>query len=619
MTPRLDAQGFSPLDLHFARFIAKISGDRREEVFRAAALVSRSTGEGNICLDIKALAGRLASAGETANDYPPFEEWRKILADNRAVGRPGDLRPLILDGQGRLYLYRYWDYENILAGFISDRVKGAAGRAPWPPPNVSLIREKLNLLFPAESGGEADRQKLAAVSSLLQSFTVISGSPGTGKTATVTKIMALLLELAAGKKMVIALAAPTGKAAVRLQEAVKKARETIPSSETIRAALPEKAGTIHRLLGNVPNSPYFRHHRENLLPVDAVIVDEASMVDLPLLAKLVQALPETAKLILLGDKDQLTSVEAGAVLGDICGLAPLDLFSREFLGKLETASGDAWEESLSPGGAAMNDCLVQLHKNYRFGEESGIGRVSAAVNKGDAAAAVSLLKSGVLADISRRGPDQEGFPSFLRKRVLEGFRDYLTAVLRGDPEEVFDLFDGFRILCALRRGPQGVETINQASELLLAEEGLIEPARRWYPGRPVMITVNDYQQRLFNGDVGIIMPDPEVKELRAFFRDAAGEVRKFLPLRLPAHETVYAMTVHKSQGSEFDRVLLVLPDMDVPLLTRELIYTGLTRAKSFVEIWGREEILREAVSRRVARASGLSDALWRPEEERQES
>ena len=600
-----DGRGYSALDTHFAQFIARISGDGRDEVLLAAALASQSVGDGNICLDLRDLCGMPARDAQAV--FPPCDRWLAVLMENKAVGRPGDLRPLILDDKARLYLYRYWDYERKLSDFIGKRVKEPAAGAAL---DLSLVREKLGLLFPHEHEGEADWQKIAAAAALMNRFTVISGSPGTGKTTTVTKIMALLLELAGARKLSLAMAAPTGKAAARLQEAVKNTRELLPCAETIKAALPEKATTLHRLLGSLPDSPYFRYNRDNPLPFDVVIVDEASMVDLPLMAKLVEALPETAKLILTGDKDQLTSVEAGAVLGDICGLQGMDIFSREFMEKLEQATGDALEGIIRPGGSGMNNCLVQLKKNYRFGEASGIGQVSAAVNDGDAARTLSLLRSGDYADIGWRD-HRDSLLLLLKERAVEGFGDYLRAIPLGDPEEIFALFDSFRILCALRQGPSGVEGINGAVERLLADAGLIEPGRRWYPGRPVMIMVNDYQQRLFNGDVGIILPDAEGDyELRAFFRDASGRVRKFHPLRLPQHETVYAMTVHKSQGSEFQRVLLILPDRDVPLLTRELVYTGLTRAKNSVELWCPEEVLRVALSRRIKRASGLSDAIW---------
>lgn len=609
----LDNVIFTPLDRYFARFIAKVFGEERKEALLVAALASWSASEGNICLDLKTLAGRLP-AGRKDDVFllPPLNEWQRILRLSPAVGCPGDFKPLILDDRGRLYLYRYWEYEKKLADFISGKAKSRGGAVKGAEEdNLSLFKEKLNLFFPADAGGGLNRQKLAAAISLLKGVSVISGSPGMGKTTAVAGIMALLLELSPHGKLSIALTAPTGKAAARLQEAVNKTKETLPCSEAVKAAIPEKATTIHRLLQSEPHSPYFRHHGENPLQVDAVIVDEASMVDLPLLSKLVQAMPTAAKLILLGDKDQLTSVEAGAVMGDICGFASPDIFSHDFIETLEILTGDKLKGDLLSGGSGMSDCVVQLKKNYRFGEESGIGQVSAAVNRGDAQAAISLLKSGDFCDIRWREPRYDRLLPFLKDMVVEGFRDYSRTLVAGDPEEVFDLFDSFRILCALRQGPRGVYAINAIVEQLLKEEGLIFPKRRWYPGRPVMITRNDYQLRLFNGDTGVILPDPEGGDgLGAFFRDASGVVRKFSPLRLPEHETVYAMTVHKSQGSEFGRVLFILPDRDAPVLTRELIYTGITRARNFVEIWGREEVFREAVSRRVRRASGLGDALW---------
>ncbi len=604
----LEGRGFSPLERHFARFIAKLSGDARQEVALAAALVSRSTGEGNICLDLKAYARRPVS--DVGDPCPSFDAWLDILRKNKAVGRPGDYQPLIMDEKGRLYLYRYWDYERKLSEFILEKAKNQGG-TPWPGETRSRLQDRLNLLFPREAAAGPDWQKLAALISLRKPFTVISGSPGTGKTTTVTKIMALLLELAAPQRLSIALTAPTGKAAVRLQEAVKKTKALLPCTEAVREAIPERAVTLHRLLGNLPRSSDFRHHRENPLTFDVVIVDEASMVDLSLLAKLVDALPAKAKLILLGDKDQLTSVEAGAVLGDICGAASPDVFSGPCIAEVELLTGESWAGALLPGGSDLQSCLVQLKKNYRFGAASGLGQVSAAVNRGDGAAVLSLLKAEAFGDVRWQAPQGAGFLAALKSRVVEGCRPYLQALTRGEPGEIFALFEGFRILCALRQGPWGVGAINALAERLLAEAGLIAPRGRWYSGRPIMITKNDYRQRLFNGDVGIVMPDPAAGgELRVFFRDAAGEIRTFLPLRLPEHETVYAMTVHKSQGSEFDRVLLILPDRDVPLLTRELIYTGLTRARHDLEIWCPESILRAAVDRRITRASGLAEALW---------
>jgi len=398
-----------------------------------------------------------------------------------------------------------------------------------------------------------------------------------------------------------------------LQEAIKCAKGEVNCSQSIKEAIPEEASTIHRLLGSIPESPYFRHNAQNRLPVDVVVVDEASMVDLALMSKLIQALPPQARMILLGDKDQLASVEAGAVLGDICDTGNVHSFSRRFCESVKKVTG--YEIRTQLNGEAelgIQGCIVQLQKSFRFGSDSGIGAVSRAVNAGDDDLAVTLLREGKYGDIKWRDlPQSTGLPLAMKDMVVREFADYLQA---GDVWEVFQLFDRFRILCALRKGPYGVINLNALVEQILTEEGLIDPGKSWYPGRPILITSNDYNLRLFNGDVGIVLPDCAANnDLRVFVPGADGTVRKFHPLRLPEHETVYAMTVHKSQGSEFDRVLLLLPDKDFPLLTRELAYTGLTRAKESVEIWGNEDVFRAAVCRRIERMSGLRDALWESE------
>jgi exodeoxyribonuclease V alpha subunit len=341
-----------------------------------------------------------------------------------------------------------------------------------------------------------------------------------------------------------------------------------------------------------------------------VVVDEASMVDLALLSKLIQALPSHARLILLGDKDQLASVEAGAVLGDICNTGNIHSYSRRFSMDLKKITG--YEIMTNPDGddvSGIQDCIVQLPKSYRFVRDSGIDAVSRAVNAGNEDLAVSLLRGGRSAGIDWKDlPKVKALAWDMRDKIMKGFGNYLNA---NEPRQIFHVFEQFRILCAVREGPYGVHAINFMVEQILKEEKVIEPEKRWYNGRPVLITTNDYNLRLFNGDMGIVLPDPEEdNDLRTFFSAADGTLRKFHPLRLPEHETVYAMTVHKSQGSEFDRVLLVLPDRESPVLTRELIYTGITRAKESVEVWGTEDVFRFAVSRSIERSSGLRDALW---------
>jgi exodeoxyribonuclease V alpha subunit len=599
---------FSELDLHFARLMARLSGEKAPELFLAAALVSRATGEGHICMDLSALEGKPLSIDGPASGVfvcPELKAWHKVLESQSVVGSPGDYRPLILDDRSRLYLYRYWEYEKRLADDLKRRTAGEIDEI-----YIQLLKDGLSRLFAAVKKGETDWQKVAAYVSVTKRFCVISGGPGTGKSTLIAKILALNLEQAGDREIRIALAAPTGKAAARLQEAIQNGRETLPVKDHVKEAIAIGASTIHRLLGTIAGSPYFRHNAENPLPVDLVVIDEASMVDLALLSKLVQAVPADARLILLGDRDQLASVEAGAVLGDICNTGHVHGFSGEFCKKFEEITGDRIDTIPESGSEPdMRDCVVQLEKSYRFGKDSGIGALSRAVNRGEGDIAMSLLRNGEHDDIKWKAlPSSDVLASVLKETVIKGYKPYLKAE---DPPKIFHLFEQFRILCALRKGPFGVSALNFLVEEVLKREKLINPDRPWYRGRPVLITRNDYNLELFNGDIGIILHDPASNhELRAFFMSADRALRKFLPARLPEHETVYAMTVHKSQGSEFDRVLLLLPDRDVPVLTRELIYTGITRARQGVEVWGTDSVFLKGVGRRTLRASGLRDALW---------
>ncbi|MCX5909121.1 MAG: AAA family ATPase, partial [Deltaproteobacteria bacterium] len=315
---------FSELDIQFARFLMRLSGKESPELFLAAALASSFRREGHICLNLSSVAGKAMGEGEGTWVCPGIESWLDILKQSSMVGNPGEFRPLILEGS-RLYLYRYWNYEKQLA----DTLRGRAGREDLPL-DAPLLQQGLSRLFPAEEDGEVNWQKVGAFGSVLKSLGVISGGPGTGKTFTVAGILALHLEQAKGRALRIALAAPTGKAAARLKESIRGAKEKLNGSPEIIAAIPEEASTLHRLLGGIPGSPYFRYNAENPLPVDLLVVDESSMVDLALLSKLTQAVPKEARLILLGDKDQLASVEAGAVLGDICDTGGIHLFSENF-------------------------------------------------------------------------------------------------------------------------------------------------------------------------------------------------------------------------------------------------------------------------------------------------
>lgn len=572
--------GFSELDHHFGRLMNDLAKQPGDELLLAAALVSQQRGEGHTCLDLKRVAGCslplvMLETEATPTMLPELGAWTDSLRASGVVGRPGDFTPLVLDDTHRLYLHRYWRYEADLAAAIRARAVRLSDV------DATQLDASLERLFPA-ADTKFDGQREAVRTAATRAFSVITGGPGTGKTRTVVWLLAVLLAQAGEHTLRIALAAPTGKAAARIAESVRKAKAELPCDPALKARLPDEATTIHRLLGSIPNSPRFRHDATNPLAVDVVVVDEASMVDLALMAKLFAALPPSARIVLVGDKDQLASVEAGNVLGEICAAAGSD-------------------------EAPLTACVVELKRNWRFAAEAGLQILSRAVNAGDISSALAELRKNP--STWRALPPPPALPAALREVVLRGFGD---ALRERDPATALSALNRFRVLAAVRRGPFGLEHLNTVCEELLERAGLIRRNGPWYAGRPVLVTRNDPATHLFNGDVGITLPDAE-DELRVFFALADGTVRAFAPARLPAHETVFAMTVHKSQGSEFDRVLLVLPERDSPLLTRELLYTGLTRAKSSVELWADEAILRSAMARCVQRASGLGDALAKPQ------
>jgi exodeoxyribonuclease V alpha subunit len=543
---------FADIDRHFAKFIDGFGEGELPAV--GAAMLSRNIRHGHICLDL--VRGPVHfSEPLPVFKWPKLETWKKAFAKNRAVGGPVDGRPLVLDDEGRLYLRRYWEYEKALAKGILLRCHG---QAPVNPRT-------------------GDLQELAIQTALARRFVVISGGPGTGKTTTVLKILERMVGRPGGENLRIALAAPTGKAAARLQETLLAGGgHGAPEDH-----LPKSASTLHRLLGPRHNSVYFRHHAKNPLPVDLVVVDEASMVSLTMMAKLFAALPDRAHVILLGDRDQLSSVEPGAVLGDIAKAAS------------------------EPG--PLHGSLVVLDKNYRFGNESNIFALCNAVRDGQVDRALEILNSGGHPDVlAGRTPPSPQITERLRQGVIAGYSAYLRAP---DPAQALNEFKKFRVLCALRAGPYGVESLNRAIEKILREEGLVSGEQKTYPGMPILVTQNDYQLRLYNGDIGILLPDRANGSLLAWFIGEDGGIRRIPPARLPEYEPAFVMTVHKSQGSEFDHVLLILPDKETPVLTRELVYTGLTRARRRVEVWFQESVLRAAIARKIERGSGLQDRL----------
>lgn len=580
------------IDTVFADFVCAMEGTESAVLRKAALHASSAVGCGSICVGLVDIFD--------AADYATAAAG---LRNTKCVGRPGDYRPLILDESDRLYLYRYWKYENDLARALIFMA------SDLPDIDTELLKDGLGRFFPQQAE-EPDWQRIAAAAAVRNRFCVISGGPGTGKTTTVVKIIALLLEQAKGKRMRIGLTAPTGKAAARLMDSIGKGGKELAGSTTIAGDMPEGASTVQRLLGVIPGSSRFRYNAGNRLPLDAVIVDEASMIPLGLMARLVEALADGTRLILLGDRDQLASVEAGAVLGDICNTGHGFGFSAAFQKFIADTAGCSIPGNLPVDDApALADSVIVLQKNYRFDAESGIGLVSRAVTDGNAARILEAMKTGGIEElIYGETPPPDVLRPKLAEAVIAGFSAYLR---HDEPEEILAAFDRFRVLCLLRQGIYGVEGINGLIEECLADEGLIRPHKKWYHGRPVMVTVNDYTLNLFNGDVGIALDDPESESgLTVCFQSIHGETRKYSPHRLPAHETVFAMTVHKSQGSEFERVLLIIPPFDSQILTREVIYTGLTRARSSVELWCGDEIFSAASEKRIQRHSGLRQTLW---------
>jgi exodeoxyribonuclease V alpha subunit len=599
----------SALDRHFARFLTSFDKAGTPGLYLAVMLLSHQVAAGDVCLDLPVWAEqRIFDESGEIFLAPELSDWQAGLTGSSVVGAPGDFRPLILDDRSRLYLYRYWEYESTLSERIRILASDSDGSVRQLPK-----RQVLDRLFPATSTHEPDWQKIAALMACLKPFLVITGSPGTGKTTTLTRILALLLEAQPSPTRRIALAAPTGKAAARLQEAIRTVKPLLDCSEAIKAAIPEEASTVHRLLGSVPGSVHFRHHQGHLLSADVVVVDEASMLDLPLLSKLVQAMPLKARLILSGDKNQLASVESGAVLGDLCGPSSDNCFSRGFLDDI-AAYAPVWSGPIKTARVpGLQDCIVRLQKNYRFTGQSDIARLSESVSRGEGSQLLQSLKAGSYKNagwFSLPGPhDME---RELAPFILSGYRNYLEWISSaGTWQDIFSAFERFRVLCALRQGPYGVTAVNKLIEDILERAGLISQRRPHYSGHPVMIVQNNHELGLYNGDVGMILPDRERNgELTAVFPDGFGKFRRFSHQRLPDYETVYAMTVHKSQGSEFGKVLLILSDRDAAVFTRELVYTGVTRAREEVLICSDEEVFRTSVDRSITRTSGLRDALW---------
>ncbi|MES2258599.1 MAG: exodeoxyribonuclease V subunit alpha [Pseudomonadota bacterium] len=637
----------------FARFIATL-GNNAPPLMLASVLLSELEGRGHSCLLLQELAqDPRALLGWNADEWNGLRDaagalpksaaaWHALLAACDQVWVVGDLnfeQPLVLDGE-RLYLRRYWRDETLVATAV--RARAGALRAV----DAGEVRGWLDILFgDAPREGGPDWQKVACAVAMRGSLAIITGGPGTGKTYTVARLLALLFATSPGLR--IALAAPTGKAAARLKQSIDDALDNLvervpmlPLREL--AARMGAARTLHSLLGARPDTRSFLHNKGNQLDVDVLIVDEASMVHLEMMASLLDALPEHAKLVLLGDKDQLASVEAGAVLGDLCHDAQAGAYNGATLDYVLAASGQDVPAAFHGDGGPLAQQTVMLRESRRFG--GPIGQLALAVNRGDAEGARAVLRTDSDGRLAWIDPAQQGDVLQLalagREGAGGGYQHYLRMIKTGPgvlpftpesraesgvrpmgltPAFAVDLdshetwvravlasFESFRILCAVRDGEWGVAGLNEAIGQHLEMKGLIRRRGEWYVGRPVMVTRNDYATGVFNGDIGLTLPDPaRPGSLRVYFSEGAG-IRSVLATRLRQVETAFAMTVHKSQGSEFRHTVLVLPRDGGAVLARELVYTGITRARDYFTLaTPAAAVLGEAVLQRTQRASGL--------------
>lgn len=589
-------------DVHqqFAEFF------RSDELKPFAYLVSKRLAEGNICVDLDKLE-------PTAEELLYLERFGWPLSKQHLYSVPfvsvpgGDRQPFVLHHE-RLYLQRYFAYETGIVESIKNLVHREDASRKERTESLLAHRGFIASLSAGDAGDDlsdeerVDWQQVAAVLGAINNFTIITGGPGTGKTTTVAKLLTILYTLQPSLKP--ALAAPTGKAAVRLAESLKASATHL--SDSMKDKLSNlKPTTIHRLLKPIPDSPYFRHDSSNPLVYDIVIVDEASMIDVALFAKLLSAIGPGTRIILLGDRDQLASVEAGSLLGDLCqvqqrmnALPSVTIgLVNQFIPALKRQVSQAYRQSELQ---VLSGHIIELKRSHRFSGSGGIGRFSKAIISNE----TGQIDSFIAHAGDGRVVVDTGYSDGLFDKFISGYAAYIQ---ENDIAEALNKLNGLRVLCAVREGPHGLNAVNRKIESWLSANGLISNTAEFYAHRPVIITRNYPELNLFNGDVGIIRRDTS-GVLKAWFEDSEKNLKSVLPGFIPAVETVFAMTIHKSQGSEYARVMVVLPAAaDQPLLTRELLYTAVTRAKDFVLLQASREVIYYTAGRSVQRASGIMD------------
>lgn len=596
IAPILDLATLSPIDREFGRFFARrVAKPDRQLLATIASLVSQARGMGHSCLDLESIAGnQVASDPESERQtwtIPNYEDCRDFLKRQPLVSDGSRPTPLVLDNH-RLYLYRYWQAETCFADFIAH-----AMRHQSQDQDFQTISDPFNLLFgPFETA--PDWQAVAAFAAIRGTFTLITGGPGTGKTTAVVRMLAILLQEKRDYR--IAIAAPTGKAVARLTESILSQKGHLP--EPMQEHLPTQVQTVHRLLAYQPKMDRFGFHSQRKLPYDVVVVDEASMVDMLLMANLVEALPTHCKLILLGDHQQLASVDAGNVLSDLCqGADPEQPHSLPFSQAYEGITQQALPLPVAPV-PALRDHLVLLKFSRRFNDATGLGALSKAIRLGQSQEALALLESDQHPDISLKELPQN------QEALLTHLQPYLQQYLGAKSlPDLFQAYNQLRLLTGLREGRWGVTGLNQLIEQFLRRKGHHFQGNQ-YVGRPIIVTKNDYGQQLFNGDIGIVWRE-KGRPLKAYFPTQTEGFRAVPLLKLPTVESAWALTVHKSQGSEFNEVFLVMPPEEHLLCKRELLYTGLTRARQKATLFGNANQVSYAIEHPTKRFSGLAFRL----------